>query len=158
MYRIIDSDWILVSMSEGYSFKSFIDAIQDGVDKPLTPCAQNALRPFWQKINHVQKNHGMSYRLKCIYGKHIIAHLNTYQLGNKPPSAREIYDDYLASKRFRENVYKPEQVGLGTKSTQQIPKVFSHEVVIDSATSQNVMKDKSILYAAGFCIEGAFTK
>jgi hypothetical protein len=50
------------------------------------------------------------------------------------------------------------KIGYGLESNVKIPQVRVNDVVIDKNTDKTHKKDKSILYAAGWSIEGAFTK
>lgn len=50
------------------------------------------------------------------------------------------------------------QIGLGLESQVVIPKVKARDVVIDKHTNSEMIKDKHILYAAGWSLEGAFAK
>nr|WP_306287578.1 hypothetical protein [Pseudoalteromonas sp. WY3] len=43
-------------------------------------------------------------------------------------------------------------IGLGVESSLKIPKVRSSEVVIDKNTINHHIRDKSILYAAGWSL------
>lgn len=50
------------------------------------------------------------------------------------------------------------RIGLGLESQVVIPRVNAQDVVIDKHTNAELVKDKHILYAAGWSLEGAFTK
>ncbi|WP_138953793.1 hypothetical protein [Vibrio rotiferianus] len=50
------------------------------------------------------------------------------------------------------------RIGLGLESQVNIPRVKSREVVVDKNTSTEKVTDKHILYAAGWNLEGAFSK
>jgi hypothetical protein len=50
------------------------------------------------------------------------------------------------------------KIGLGLESITTIKRIKADEVVLDKNTDKLNIKDKSILYAAGWSIEGAFTK
>ncbi|MGF1694772.1 hypothetical protein L4C54_03740 [Vibrio lamellibrachiae] len=50
------------------------------------------------------------------------------------------------------------RIGLGLEPQVVIPKVRAKDVVVDKHTNAEMAKDKHILYAAGWSLEGAFTK
>jgi hypothetical protein len=50
------------------------------------------------------------------------------------------------------------KIGLGLESIISIKRIKANEVVLDKNTDKLNIKDKSILYAAGWSIKGAFTK
>ncbi len=73
--------------------------------------------------------------------------------GSKPSLKVNLsVDDILESRRGTP------QIGLGLESNVVIPKVNSKDVVIDKHTDSNKVVDKHILYAAGWSLEGAFSK
>ncbi|RPF57295.1 hypothetical protein [Vibrio crassostreae] len=61
-------------------------------------------------------------------------------------------DDILESRR------STPRIGLGLESQLNIPKVNAKDVVVDQHTHSEKIKDKHILYAAGWSLEGAFAK
>ncbi|TCV59525.1 hypothetical protein EDB74_111150 [Vibrio crassostreae] len=73
--------------------------------------------------------------------------------GRKPSLKVDLsIDDILESRRGTS------QIGLGLESSVVIPKINSKDVVIDKHTDSNKIVDKHILYAAGWSLEGAFSK
>lgn len=64
------------------------------------------------------------------------------------PSAKEILQESRGIK----------VIGLGIESIVNIPRVKSADVQIDKNTSNDKITDKSILYAAGWSIDGPFSK
>lgn len=64
------------------------------------------------------------------------------------PSAKELLQESRGIK----------VIGLGVESIVNIPRVKSADVQIDKNTSNDKITDKSILYAAGWTINGPFSK
>ncbi|OED82626.1 hypothetical protein [Vibrio breoganii] len=85
-------------------------------------------------------------RLSKLYGSEVNAQLR------KKNELKPISKGIASARKGRQ------RIGLGLESQVVIPKVRAEDVVIDKHTNAEMVQDKHILYAAGWSLEGAFTK
>jgi hypothetical protein len=137
--RKILRNFITLSLS-----KNFLDS--SGFADFLRSIDFDQARTFYQVQKEKARHKRASKRAKR---KKSLGHSKVYQAPKRPKvSASEIIGNH------KDRV----KIGLGLESIISIKRIKADEVVLDKNTDKLKIKDKSILYAAGWSIDGAFTK